>query len=106
MACATWTRVLSELYDPDVLDGRFSVGAYDALRRTRQLLEGEGIFAGISTGAVLHAALAVAERARSRGERADVAFVVADAGWKYLSTGAYSGSLDEAAEELDGQLWA
>jgi cysteine synthase B len=31
---------------------------------------------------------------------------VADAGWKYLSTGAYSGSLDEAAERLDGQLWA
>ena len=37
---------------------------------------------------------------------AEVAFVVADAGWKYLSTGAYSGSLDEAAERLDGQLWA
>ena len=95
-----------ELYDESVLDGRFSVGAYDALRRTRQLLENEGIFAGVSTGAVLHAALAVAERARGRGESADVAFVVADAGWKYLSTGAYSGSLDEAAEKLDGQLWA
>jgi cysteine synthase B len=43
---------------------------------------------------------------RRRGEAADVAFVVADAGWKYLSTGAYAGSLDEAAERLDGQLWA
>ncbi|WP_116046667.1 PLP-dependent cysteine synthase family protein [Amycolatopsis palatopharyngis] len=95
-----------ELYDPDVLNGRYSVGAYDALRRTRELLENEGIFAGISTGAVLHAALAVAEKAAARGEQADVAFVVADAGWKYLSTGAYSGSLDEAAERLDGQLWA
>nr|WP_219632474.1 cysteine synthase [Haloechinothrix aidingensis] len=95
-----------ELYDADVLTGRFSVGAYDALRRTRELLEFEGIFAGISTGAVLHAALAMAEKAVARGESADVAFVVADAGWKYLSTGAYSGSLDEAAERLDGQLWA
>ncbi|ADJ49419.1 cysteine synthase [Amycolatopsis mediterranei S699] len=95
-----------ELYDPSVLNGRFSVGAYDALRRTRELLEHEGIFAGISTGAVLHAALAVAEKAAARGEVADVAFVVADAGWKYLSTGAYAGSLDEAAERLDGQLWA
>jgi cysteine synthase B len=95
-----------ELYDPSVLNGRFSVGAYDALRRTRELLEHEGIFAGISTGAVLHAALAVAEKAAARGETADVAFVVADAGWKYLSTGAYAGSLDEAAERLDGQLWA
>src|SRR5690606_14864803 len=95
-----------ELYDPDVLSGRYSVGAYDALRRTRQLLEQEGIFAGISTGAVLHAALGLAEKAIAKGQSADIAFVVADAGWKYLSTGAYSGSLDEAAERLDGQLWA
>ncbi|HEX7658038.1 MAG TPA: cysteine synthase [Pseudonocardiaceae bacterium] len=95
-----------ELYDPDVLTGRFSVGSRDALRRTRQLLECEGIFAGISTGAVLHAALAAAEKAAGTGEDADIAFIVADAGWKYLSTGAYSGELDEAAERLDGQLWA
>ncbi|MBO0840084.1 MAG: cysteine synthase [Sciscionella sp.] len=95
-----------ELYDPDVLTGRYSVGAYDALRRTRQLLESEGIFAGISTGAVLHAALAAAEKAHAADVDADVVFVVADAGWKYLSTGAYSGTLDEAAARIDGQLWA
>ena len=95
-----------ELYDPDVLTGRFSVGSLDALRRTRELLAVEGIFAGISTGAVLHAALAVAEKAAGVGESADVVFVVADAGWKYLSTGAYTGDLAEAAERLDGQLWA
>jgi cysteine synthase B len=89
-----------------VLTGRFSVGSLDALRRTRELLAVEGIFAGISTGAVLHAALAVAEKAAGVGEPADVVFVVADAGWKYLSTGAYSGDLAEAAERLDGQLWA
>jgi [CysO sulfur-carrier protein]-thiocarboxylate-dependent cysteine synthase len=95
-----------ELYDPDVLTGRLSVGSYDALRRTRELLAVEGIFAGISTGAVLHAALAVAEKAAGVGEAADVVLVVADGGWKYLSTGAYGGSLEEAAERLDGQLWA
>ncbi|WP_086818768.1 PLP-dependent cysteine synthase family protein [Allokutzneria sp. NRRL B-24872] len=95
-----------ELYDPDVLTGRYSVGSLDALRRTRQLLEQEGIFAGISTGAVLHAALAVAEKAVGAGETADIAFVVADAGWKYLSTGAYSGTLEEAAARIDGHLWA
>jgi cysteine synthase len=95
-----------ELYDPDVLTSRFSVGSRDALRRTRQLLETEGIFAGISTGAILHAALSVAEKAAGTGEDADVAFIVADAGWKYLSTGAYAGTLDEAAERIDGQLWA
>ncbi|MCS7476037.1 PLP-dependent cysteine synthase family protein [Umezawaea endophytica] len=95
-----------ELYDASVLTGRYSVGSYDALRRTRQLLETEGIFAGISTGAILHAALAVAEKAAGTGESADVVFVVADAGWKYLSTGAYAGTLDEASERLDGHLWA
>jgi cysteine synthase B len=95
-----------ELYDPEVLTARYSVGSRDALRRTRQLVEQEGIFAGISTGGVLHAALAAAEKAAGAGESADIVIVVADAGWKYLSTGAYSGELDEAAEGLDGHLWA
>jgi [CysO sulfur-carrier protein]-thiocarboxylate-dependent cysteine synthase len=95
-----------ELYDPDVLTTRYSVGPRDAVRRTRELLEQEGIFAGISTGAVLHAALGMARKAVQAGERADIAFVVADAGWKYLSTGAYEGTLDEAEDALDNQLWA
>jgi cysteine synthase B len=95
-----------ELYDASVLDARFSVGPQDALRRTRQLIDSEGIFAGISTGAILHAALGQAAKAVKAGERADIAFVVADGGWKYLSTGAYSGTLDEATERLEGQLWA
>src|SRR6476659_461084 len=51
-----------ELYDETVLTGRFSVGSYDALRRTRQLVEQEGIFAGISSGAILHAALTAADK--------------------------------------------
>lgn len=95
-----------ELYDPTVLTTRFSVGSADAVRRTRELIDAEGIFAGISTGAVLHAALGMAAKAIKAGERADIAFVVADAGWKYLSTGAYSGTLDDAEEALEGQLWA
>ncbi|MBB4933684.1 cysteine synthase B [Lipingzhangella halophila] len=95
-----------ELYDESVLTTRFSVPADAALRRTRELLTYEGIFAGISTGGALHAALGVARKAEKAGERADIAFVIADAGWKYLSTGAYEGSLEEAAERLDGQLWA
>jgi cysteine synthase B len=97
---------IPELYDPEVLTTRFSVGSIDALRRTRELIQVEGIFAGISTGAILHAALGVAAKAVKAGQRADVAFTVCDAGWKYLSTGAYAGSLDEAEEALEGQLWA
>jgi cysteine synthase len=95
-----------ELYDASLIDGRFSVGPRDAVRRVRELLELEGMFAGISTGAILHAALAQASKSVKAGERADIAFVVADGGWKYLSTGAYEGTIDEAEERLEGQLWA
>jgi [CysO sulfur-carrier protein]-thiocarboxylate-dependent cysteine synthase len=95
-----------ELYDPEVLTARYSVGSRDALRRTRQLVEQEGIFAGISSGGILHAALAVAEKAAGAGDTADIVIIIADAGWKYLSTGAYAGELDEAAEGIDGHLWA
>jgi cysteine synthase B len=97
---------IPELYDDSVLTTRFSVGSRDALRRTRELLEQEGIFAGISTGGALHAALGMARKAVKAGERADIAFIVADGGWKYLSTGAYEGTLEEAEGRLEGQLWA
>ncbi len=95
-----------ELYDASVLTTRFNVGPRDAVRRTRDLLEAEGIFAGISTGAILHAALGVARKVVAAGERAEICFVVCDGGWKYLSTGAYGGTLDEAEDALEGQLWA
>ncbi|GGU98591.1 cysteine synthase [Actinomadura cremea] len=97
---------IPELYDDSVLTTRFSVGSADALRRTRELLEREGIFAGISTGGALHAAIGMARKAVKAGERADIAFIVADGGWKYLSTGAYGGTLEEAEAALEGQLWA
>lgn len=97
---------IPELYDETVLTTRFSVGPRDAVKRMRQLLTEEGIFAGVSTGAILHAALGVADRAIKAGQSADIVFIVCDGGWKYLSTGAYDGTLDEAEDALDGQLWA
>jgi cysteine synthase len=95
-----------ELYDESVLTSRFSVGSADALRRTRELLHVEGLLAGISSGCVLHAGLALAAKAREAGEQADIALLIADGGWKYLSTGAYGGTLAEAEARLEGQLWA
>jgi [CysO sulfur-carrier protein]-thiocarboxylate-dependent cysteine synthase len=95
-----------ELYDESVLTSRFSVSAGDALRRTRELLQAEGLLAGISAGCVLHAGLHVAAKAHAAGQRAEIALLVADGGWKYLSTGAYSGTLEEAEARLEGQLWA
>ncbi|MGF1647383.1 MAG: PLP-dependent cysteine synthase family protein [Kineosporiaceae bacterium] len=95
-----------EIYDESVLDGRFSVGPRDAVRRTRQLLNTEGIWAGLSTGAIVHAALGVARVEARAARRADIALIVCDGGWRYLSTGAYDGDLDTAADHLDGRLWA
>ena len=77
---------IPELYDEDVITRRFSVGPRDAVRRTRELLSREGIFAGISTGAIVHAALAIANQVERSGGTADIAFIVCDGGWKYLST--------------------
>jgi cysteine synthase len=95
-----------ELYDESYVTSRFSVGSRDAVRRVRELLELEGIFAGLSSGAIVHAALAQAAKAAAAGEAADIAMIIADGGWKYLSTGAYSGDLDASEDFLDTQVWA
>ena len=92
--------------DPTVLDRKILVTSDDSLVMTRRLASQEGVFAGISTGAALHAALGIAAKSVQARECADIAFVVADAGWKYLSTGAYGGTLEDAAVGLEGQLWA
>lgn len=97
---------IPELFDPSVLTRRFSVGAHDSVKRVRQLLDEEGIFAGISTGAILHAAIAIGNEALKAGKIADIAFILCDAGWKYLSTGVYHGDISDAEERLEGQLWA
>jgi cysteine synthase B len=61
-----------------------------------------GIFSGISAGAALAGAVRVAEKIES----GTIVYIVCDGGWKYLSTGAYEGTIDEAEDALDGQLWA
>jgi hypothetical protein len=55
---------------------------------------------------VLHAALAQAARAEAAGQPADIVVIIADGGWKYLSTGAYTADLDVSEEFLDTQVWA
>jgi cysteine synthase B len=97
---------IPELFDPKVLTRRFSVGAHDSVKRVRQLLDEEGIFAGISTGAILHAAIGIGNQVVKSGKSADIAFILCDAGWKYLSTGIYHGDISQAEERLEGELWA
>jgi cysteine synthase len=90
------------IFEEGVLDRRIKVGSHDALTRTRELAATEGVFAGISTGAVLHVALRVAEPL----EQADIVVLAPDGGWKYLSTGAYGADPVAAEAGLRGQLWA
>jgi cysteine synthase B len=90
------------IIDLSVLDGRIKVGTADALLQTRRLVAQEGIFAGISSGAALHVALRYAERLES----GTIVVLLPDGGWKYLSTGAYTGTYEEAVARLEGVLWA
>jgi cysteine synthase B len=78
-----------ELYDEAFIDERREVSARQAEACVRAVLRAEGLFVGLSSGAVLHVALALASESAERDTDADIALVVADAGWKYLGTGAY-----------------
>jgi len=89
--------------DPSVLDGKILVTSDDALVMTRRLAQQEGVFAGISSGAVLHAALRVA--ARLEPGQADIVCLFADAGWKYLSLGVWTQPLDQAQATVRDKVW-
>jgi cysteine synthase B len=87
--------------DASVLDRKFLVTSDDSLVMTRRLTEQEGIFAGISSGAVLHAALRVAQRL----EQGEIVCLFADSGWKYLSLGVWSTPLARAQEAVRQKVW-
>ena len=91
----------SSFLDPAVLDRKILVTSDDALLLTRRLAEQEGVFAGISSGAVLHAAMRVARNL----DQADIVCLFADSGWKYLSLGVWSKSLDQAREIVRDKVW-
>jgi cysteine synthase B len=87
--------------DASVLDRKILVTSDDALVMTRRLADQEGVFAGISSGAVLHAAL----RAARSLEEAEIVCLFADGGWKYLSLGVWTRSLEEAREGVRDKVW-
>ncbi|HVL63649.1 MAG TPA: pyridoxal-phosphate dependent enzyme [Actinomycetota bacterium] len=89
------------IFDPDVLDGKVRVSARESIVWTRRLLRDEGIFAGISAGAVLW----VAQRVCERIGHGDVVCLLPDGGWKYLSTEAWTQELDVASEQVEEVLW-
>lgn len=86
--------------DQSLLDAKILVKSIDSIRRTRQLKDQEGIFAGPSCGAALHAALRVA----STIERGKIVVLLADDGWKYLSEDLWTRDLDNLEDDLEAKL--
>ena len=93
------------LFDPDMLDGKVKVTVRDSILWTRELLQKEGIFAGISSGAVIWVAQRVAERLARDSAGGDVVCLLPDGGWKYLSTEAWTQDIDTAEAQVEEILW-
>ena len=88
------------IIDLSVLDRKIMVSNRDAIVWTQRLLREEGLFAGVSAGAVA----AVCVRIANEMDEGNVVFLVPDDGWKYLSSGVYTKPVDEL-EGLDSTVW-
>ena len=90
------------ILDLSRLDRKLLVGNRDAIVMTRRLASEEGIFAGVSSGAVIHTCVRVAQRMT----RGTIVGIICDGGWKYLSSGLWTDEGDEVEETLDrGIFW-
>jgi [CysO sulfur-carrier protein]-thiocarboxylate-dependent cysteine synthase len=89
------------IFDANEVDRKFLVDSSDSLRATRELTAKEGIFAGISSGAVIH----VAQRIARELTEGDVVCLLADGGWKYLSTDAWAEDVKLAEKGVEESLW-
>jgi len=89
--------------DESVLDGRIVVDSRTSFAVTKALLEQEGIFAGISAGAAVRTAQRLAERL----DGGNIVTLLADGGWKYLSTGLWGRDYDDiqSDEKIEGKIW-
>jgi cysteine synthase B len=88
------------IIDISLFDRKIMVSNRDAVVWTRRLLDEEGIFAGVSSGAIA----AIAVRIAGELEEGNVVFLIPDDGWKYLSSGVYTKPIDEI-ENLDTTVW-
>ena len=99
-------RSLQEGYIPPLLDlsrldGRFLVDSQAAFACARAVLDVEGIFAGVSSGAVLHCA----QRLARRMDRGNIVVIFADGGWKYLASGPWREAARVQVEHPDDMAW-
>ncbi len=86
--------------DESVLDDKILVNNRDSLLGLRRLTRDEGIFAGLSSGAVIAVALRVAREI----DGGSIVVLLADGGWKYLSAGLWERDVDELEDELEASL--
>jgi len=89
------------ILDLSLLDGRMMIDSMEAFRGTRDLLEREAIFAGISSGAVV----AGAQRLAKRMDSGNIVTLLADGGWKYLSTQLWTKDLHQIEKDMQGKIW-
>jgi cysteine synthase len=89
------------IFDETELDRKFLVSSADSVRTTRALTEQEGIFAGISSGAVVF----TAQRVAAEVDEGDIVCLLPDGGWKYLSTEAWNPELARAEKGVSESLW-
>ena len=88
------------IIDLSLLDRKIMVSNRDAIIWTQRLLHEEGLFAGVSAGAIA----AICVRIASELDHGNVVFLVPDDGWKYLSSGVYTKSVEEL-EAIDSTVW-
>jgi len=89
------------ILDMSLLDGKIIVDSRCAFAATKDLTKKEGIFAGISSGAVIHCAIRVAHRM----ERGNIVCLLADGGWKYLSLGIWFKEFPDLGENIYSHIW-
>jgi len=92
---------IPEVFDESVLNGKIVVTSRTAFAAAKELTQKEGIFAGISSGAVLR----TAQRVAGRLTRANVVLLLADGGWKYLSTELWTKEYEDLPEEIESMIW-
>jgi cysteine synthase B len=88
------------IIDLELLDRKIMVSNRDAIVWTQKLLHEEGMFAGVSSGAIAY----VADRIANELDEGNVVFLVPDDGWKYLSSGVYTTPVEELTD-LDSTVW-
>ena len=93
------------ILDLNMLDARMQVSGQESFNRTAELLRREGVFAGVSSGAVLAAATRLAARLAATTDEANIVCLFADSGWKYLSTGLWTKAYEELKGTVEGKIW-